>query len=168
MSGFVKLITAAALPPARPGEQTVHVFTKPLVGYDGSPGSRAALAAALRLARDSGGQVTAVAVQHHLPRYGATVGEVDEERAVEAVQARRLANEVQAEAAEYGVVVTTHFAAGHPAQELVRAAKQVGADLIVLGHSGHSGIWGTFLGTTTEKVSRHAPCSVLIVRQPVR
>jgi len=60
--------------------------------------------------------------------------------------------------------VTHRIAAGHPAQELVRAAKEVGADLIVLGHSGHSAVWGPLLGAVTEKVSRHAPCSVLIVR----
>jgi nucleotide-binding universal stress UspA family protein len=53
---------------------------------------------------------------------------------------------------------------GHPAQELVKAAKDVGADLIVLGHRGHSAIWDTFLGSVAEKVSRHAQCSVLIVR----
>jgi len=37
-------------------------------------------------------------------------------------------------------------------------------DLILVGHSGLSGVWAKFLGTTAEKVSRHAPCSVLIVR----
>jgi len=142
----------------------VGVFTHLLVGYDGSPGSRAALATALRLACDRGGQVTALTVQHHLPRYGATIGEVDEERLVEAEQARQLASDIQAEAEGQGVAVTTRVVAGHAAQELVRAAKEVGADLIVLGHSGHSAIWGTFLGTVTERVSRHAPCSVLIVR----
>jgi hypothetical protein len=35
---------------------------------------------------------------------------------------------------------------------------------VVIGHTGHSGVWGLFLGTTAEKVSRHAACSVLIVR----
>ncbi len=44
----------------------------------------------------------------------------------------------------------------------MRAADDVAADLIVLGHSGHSAVWGRFLGTTAEKVSRHAHCSVLI------
>jgi len=144
----------------------VDVFTHPLVGYDGSPGSREALIAALRLAAESGGQVIAVTVQHHLPRYGATVGEVDEERLVEAADARRLVNEIQAEADEQGVTVTTTVVTGHPAHELIRAAEDTGADLIVLGHSGHSAIWGILLGTVTERVSRHAPCSVLIVRQP--
>lgn len=137
-----------------------------LVGYDGSAGSRAALLTALRLARQSDGQVTAVTVQPHLPRYGATLGEVDEERLVEAAEARRLANEVRAGADEHGMQVTSRVVAGHAAQELVRAAKDVGADLIVLGHSGHSALWGALLGATTERVSRHAPCSVLIVREP--
>jgi nucleotide-binding universal stress UspA family protein len=142
----------------------VDVFTKLLVGYDGSPGSRAALTAALRLTRESSGHVTAVIVQHHLPRYGATIGEVDEERQIEAADVRRLASEIHAQAAEHGSPVTTRVLTGHPAQEIVRAAKDTTTDLIVLGHSGHSAIWGTFLGTVTEKVSRHAPCSVLIVR----
>lgn len=142
------------------------MFSHLLVGYDGSTGSRAALVAALRLAREAGGQVTALTVQHHLPRYGATIGEVDEERLVEAAEARRLANEVEAEAGEYQVAVACRVAAGHPAHELVQAATDIGADLIVLGHSGHSAIWGMLLGATTERVSRHAPCSVLIVRYP--
>jgi nucleotide-binding universal stress UspA family protein len=54
--------------------------------------------------------------------------------------------------------------AGHPAQEILDAARAHRADLIVLGHSGRSGAWGRFLGTTAEKVSRHAECAVLIVR----
>jgi nucleotide-binding universal stress UspA family protein len=140
------------------------MFTNLLVGYDGSAGARAALAAALRLAAESGAAVTALTVQHHLPRYGATIGEVDEEHLVESAEARRLASEIQAQADEHHRAVTTKVAAGHPAQELVRAAKDTGADLIVLGHSGHSAIWGPLLGAVTEKVSRHAPCSVLIVR----
>lgn len=131
--------------------QTVGVFHRILVGYDGSTGSRAALAAGLRLAAASCGSVTAVTVQHHLPRYGATVGEVDEEREVEAAQARRLANEVEAEAAARDVRVTTRLPLGHTAQELVRAAKAADADLIVLGRSGHSGAWGGLLGGVTDR-----------------
>ena len=53
---------------------------------------------------------------------------------------------------------------GHPAQTIVEVAKEGKFDLILVGHSGLSGVWAAFLGTTAEKVSRHAPCSVLIVR----
>lgn len=103
-------------------------------------------------------------MQHHLPRYGATVGEVDEEREVEAAQARRLANEIQAEAAEHRLAVEAKVAGGHPARELVRTAKTINADLIVLGRSGHSAAWGGLLGGVTDRVSHHAPYSALIVR----
>ena len=142
----------------------MDVFTRIVVGYDGSPGSRAALKAGLRMAGEAGGKVTVVSVQHHLPRYGATVGEVEEEREVEAAQGRRLANEIEAEATEQGVELTTRLAVGHPAQELVRVAKDIEADLIVLGHSGHSATWGGLLGGVADRVSHHATCSVLIIR----
>jgi nucleotide-binding universal stress UspA family protein len=35
---------------------------------------------------------------------------------------------------------------------------------LIIGHRGHSGIWGRLLGTTADKVVDHAPCSVLVVR----
>ena len=71
---------------------------------------------------------------------------------------------MQATADEHGVEIRNLVVPGHAAHELVRAAADTGADVIVLGHSGHSALWGALLGATTERVSRHAPCSVLIVR----
>jgi universal stress protein F len=140
------------------------MFASILVGYDGSEGSRAALAAALRLAAESRGTVTAITVQHHLPHSGETIGDADEEREVEAAEGRRLADEIRAAASEQNIGVQIQVAVGHPAHEIAEAAKRFDADLVVLGHSGHSGLWGTFLGATTERVSRYAHCSVLIVR----
>jgi nucleotide-binding universal stress UspA family protein len=140
------------------------VFTRLLIGYDGSPGSQAALRAGLRLARTTGATVTVLTVRHHLPRYGATVGEVDEERELEDAQARRLAKEIEAEAAGHAVAVTARTAPGHPAQVIVRTARETDADLIVLGQRGHSAAWGGLLGGIADRVSHHAPCSVLIVR----
>jgi nucleotide-binding universal stress UspA family protein len=143
---------------------TEGVFSRILVGYDGSTGSRAALAAALRLVAESGGQITVATVQPHLPRFGATVGEVDEEREVDAAAARRLASEIHAQADEQQIEVTATVVIGHPAHELIRVATSMHADLIVLGHSGHSALWGSVLGSIADRVSHHSPCSVLIVR----
>jgi hypothetical protein len=53
---------------------------------------------------------------------------------------------------------------GHPAQTIVQVAKKGKFDLILVGHSGLSGVGAAFWGTTAEKVSGHAPWSVLIVR----
>ena len=53
-------------------------FRRILVAIDGSDPARSALAAALDLAQDLGGEIEALAVEGPLPRYAATVGEVDE------------------------------------------------------------------------------------------
>lgn len=68
------------------------------------------------------------------------------------------------EAAKAGVPLIMHTRPGHAARALVDYVTEVGGDLLVLGHSGHSSLWGTFLGTTADKVMRHAPCSVLVIR----
>ena len=67
-------------------------------------------------------------------------------------------------AEQAGVELKSLLRAGHPAQTIVEVAKEGEFDVILVGHSGLSGVWAAFLGTTAEKVSRHAPCSVLIVR----
>jgi nucleotide-binding universal stress UspA family protein len=154
----------ARSPAAGHSEHTDGMFRHILVAFDGSAGSRRALQAALALAKEQGATVTSVTVQHHLPRYGATVGEVDEEIQVDQQHMRRLSNEVAAEAAQHDLQVHVEARLGHPAQEIVHAAQQLGADLIVIGHSGHFALLDRFLGSIAEKVSRHAPCSVLIVR----
>ncbi|MFC0860894.1 universal stress protein [Sphaerimonospora cavernae] len=140
------------------------MFRRIVVAYDDSQGAQRALAAALTLARADPAEVIAVAVEAHLPRYGATVGEVEEECKIEQQECTRWLNRAQAVASEQGVRIDVEIRVGHPAQELLRAADAVQADLIAIGHSGHSAVWGRFLGSTTDKVSRHAHCSVLIVR----
>jgi nucleotide-binding universal stress UspA family protein len=49
--------------------------------------------------------------------------------------------------------------------EIVAVAKEQGADLIVISTHGRTGFEHALLGSTTEKVVRHAPCPVLVVRQ---
>jgi nucleotide-binding universal stress UspA family protein len=120
--------------------------------------------AAIELARRDHAELVGLAIEAHLPHYGATVGEVEEEREVEEQTCKILIAEAVALADAHGVALHGLICAGHPAQQIVQAAADQHADLIVVGHSGHSGVWGRFLGSTAEKVSRHAEASVLIVR----
>jgi nucleotide-binding universal stress UspA family protein len=139
------------------------VFDRILVAYDDSAGSRRALETGLHLVRATRrGELVVVAVAEHLPRYGATVTEVDEERAYDTRRCQVWLSAAESRAAEHGIPVRTESREGHAAQQLVHAAQTWAADLVILGHSGHSAVWGRFLGSTVEKVSRHAPCSVLI------
>ncbi|HEY7065278.1 MAG TPA: universal stress protein [Chloroflexota bacterium] len=152
-------------PPAPDAEAAKGArFRKILVGFDGSPGARRALAQALRLATADGAAVEVLSVIEHLPRYAATVSEVEETREAAARHTALLQAEVRRAADLHGLAVETVVRAGHAAKLLVDYAQAGGFDLLVLGHAGHSGVWGLFLGTTSDKVVRHAPCSVLIVR----
>lgn len=53
---------------------------------------------------------------------------------------------------------------GAPAEEITRAARETNADLIAIGTRGYTGLKHAFLGSTTARVVRNAPCPVLVVR----
>jgi nucleotide-binding universal stress UspA family protein len=60
--------------------------------------------------------------------------------------------------------VETEVVAGTPEQELVKKAEEWEADLIVTGSHGH-GFWKrTWLGSVSDALIHHAPCSVLVIK----
>ena len=64
------------------------------------------------------------------------------------------------------VDITLEIAVGAPEQILIEEAKDWNADLVVVGSHGR-GFWGRMLlGSTTDALVHHAPCSVLVVRKP--
>jgi nucleotide-binding universal stress UspA family protein len=63
-----------------------------------------------------------------------------------------------------GLSHTYKILQGRPAAEIVAAAKKVGADLIVMGTHGRSGLTRVLLGSVAESVLRKAPCPVLTVK----
>jgi nucleotide-binding universal stress UspA family protein len=140
------------------------MFRKILLAYDGSEGANRALAVGIDLAKLHGAELWAVAVQEKLPRFSATIDEVQEEKQFANEQYGKLLEAAKVKAKEAGIELKTLMRPGHPAQTIISAAKEGKFDLVLVGHTGLSGVWSAFLGTTAEKVSRHAPCSVLIVR----
>lgn len=65
-----------------------------------------------------------------------------------------------------GIRVTHVFLEGDPAAEIVRHARDVSADLIVMGTHGRTGLDRLLMGSVAEKVMRDAFCSVLVVKMP--
>ena len=63
-----------------------------------------------------------------------------------------------------GVEVETFAREGDPADAILDVAEERGADLIVVGNKGMTGAKRFLLGSVPNKVSHHAPCSVLIIR----
>ena len=60
--------------------------------------------------------------------------------------------------------VNTYAREGDPADAILDVAEERGADLIVVGNKGMTGAKRFLLGSVPNKVSHHAPCSVLIIR----
>lgn len=88
------------------------------------------------------------------------------------VEARQTAADVTSDhiRARAGDLVATGIDAEHqvrtgqPAAELIATAKETGADLIVVGSHGRTGLARLALGSVSRNVLHHAPCSVLVVR----
>jgi nucleotide-binding universal stress UspA family protein len=139
------------------------MFSKIVVAVDGSPASEKALAAAVDLAAHYQAELTALGVVES-PQVVGMVDEVDELRQSAEEHFRR----ILAAAAEYargqGVSLRSVVIRGHAADAIVRYTESEKVSLVVLGHHGHSRIARFFLGSTTDRVSEHSPCTVMIVK----
>ena len=69
---------------------------------------------------------------------------------------------------EAGLKVTAEVVAGRPARRIIRAAREAGADLIVVGTEDRRGLARLLYGSVSEDVAARAHCSVSIAREPVR
>ncbi len=140
------------------------LYKKMVVAFDGSPGSQKALHRALLLSKDHGCEITALSVDEHTPRYAPGVGKIEEEPVVRKAVFREFHDQALSLASKLGVEIKIETVVGHAAQSIVSYVGERGCDVIVIGHSGHSGVWGTLLGSTTARVVDHACCDVLVVR----
>lgn len=136
---------------------------KIVVGVDFSEQGDLALEAARVMAEDSGAVLHLV---HAFPTplilnpYATTLPSDF------AVGLREAAHErLEARAARIeGVKVETHLRSGTPADAVLAAVDELGADLLVVGTHGRRGVRRVFQGSVAERVARLAPCSVLTVR----
>jgi nucleotide-binding universal stress UspA family protein len=81
---------------------------------------------------------------------------------------RDLAARASAKVQAAGFKVDRSVRLGHVRTTIVDAAAKWHASLIVMGSHGRSGLERLLLGSVSEYVVRHAPCSVQIVRTPGR
>jgi nucleotide-binding universal stress UspA family protein len=80
---------------------------------------------------------------------------------------KRVLQELTGLACEHGILsASCHVVGGGPAfDEICRVAQKIPADLIVMPTHGRTGLKHVFLGSTAERVVRHSPCPVLVVRE---
>ena len=135
------------------------MFSKIVVGTDGSGTATAAVKHAAELAASSGAELVVVSAYAH-PKEGAPIFTSQDAPGAEA--GRGLLQDVEK---HYGgtVKVRTVLREGSPADAIVDVAEEENADLVVVGNKGMSGSKRALLGSVPNTVSHHAPCHVLIV-----
>lgn len=136
-----------------------------LVTTDFSDESKKALPYAAAFAERLGGEVALLHVVESPPRF-AGLGTVATLLSGDAAIGRVYGGlqKMAEQAFHQEVRVKTHARTGKSFREITKAARELDADLVIMATHGYSGLKHTFLGSTTERVFRHAPCPVLAVR----
>ena len=145
------------------------MFSSIVVGTDGSDTATQAVRQAIELARSVGARIELVSAyepvsdarlrEESLPVPEDLQWIVNPREDVEATL-EAAAGEIRAA----GVEVEVFPRQGDPADAILDVAEERGSDLIVLGNKGMTGAKRFLLGSVPNKVSHHAPCSVLIIR----
>jgi nucleotide-binding universal stress UspA family protein len=137
-----------------------------LVAHDFSETAESALQLALDLAEKIGARVTIVHAYEAVYGFPESVElKADILAAVEKTASKSL-GDLTARTQRSGVEIQSLLRHGAAWSEINAAAKDVGADLIVIGTHGRRGIARALLGSVAEKVVRTAPCPVLTVHGP--
>jgi nucleotide-binding universal stress UspA family protein len=138
------------------------VFRKILLAFDGSEPARRAFDRGLELVTHGSGDFAIVAVVRPSEFALDVEAQTLLENACEDLGSQLARLKKRAQLA--GVESTVMIRLGHPAQQIVRAAQDWHADLIVIGRRGRGPVARWFLESISKQVMATAHCAVLVVR----
>ena len=145
------------------------MFGSIVVGTDGSDTAREAVRQATELAKRVGASIDLVCAYEPVSNSRLREQRPDLPEDLEwLVNPREDVDATLREAADHvrlsGVEVETYAREGDPADAILDVAEEEKAGLIVVGNKGMTGAKRFLLGSVPNKISHHAPCSVLIIR----
>lgn len=137
-----------------------------LVPIDFSETSRKALVYAVKMAEQFGSKVVLLNVVEPITAsdfgYPPVLFDIDNAKIAARKRLETLCRDGRVPAKLLGRVLVR---CGRPFTEITDAARSLKADLIILTTHGYTGLKRVFMGSTAERVVRHAPCPVLTVRE---
>lgn len=145
------------------------MFTRIVVGTDGSETAGEAVRQAIDVAKLSGAPLSIVSAYEPVSQQRVEGEQLEAPADVQhEINPREDVNLVldaaAATAKQAGIEVQIHPVQNDPADALLNVAEETKADLIVVGNKGMTGARRFLLGSVPNNVSHHAPCSVMIVR----
>ncbi len=145
------------------------MFTRIVVGTDGSDTAAEAVRQAVDLAKLAGAELSIVSAYEPVSKRRVEGEQLDAPADVQYEIGPRedvnlVLDSAAAVARKEGVEVQTHPVEADPAEAILNVAEETKADLIMVGNKGMTGARRFLLGSVPNNVSHHAPCSVIIVR----
>lgn len=137
---------------------------KILVAHDGSAHADKALRKASEIAEKMGGEITIITVAPDLCLTEISGNECQLITESLFSEAKSSMKKVTDALATRGIKAETMVKDGQPAEKIIDAAKEIGADLIVIGSHGRHGAKKFLLGSVSAKTVEHAPCHVLVIK----
>ena len=141
------------------------MLNKILVAFDGSEQSYKAFDFALEMSRRCTGallKITVLSVAQ--PPEPIDIVEMDAIIDSATQHYEELFKGLREKAKTSTVEIKTEIAVGHPADQIVRYAKENACDMVIVGQRGKSKIESWLLGSVSKRVSTYAPCTVTIVK----
>jgi nucleotide-binding universal stress UspA family protein len=162
------------------------MFSKMIVGYDGSEGSRAALIHAVDLMHNrpntslivayvnedvvgediaySNETVDSTPLLNHMTAASPVQAAVDSPQYLAREYAQQMTESIQTQLDRHHINAQILAIDGQPVRAMVDLAENEKADVIIVGSSGKSGFQKFFVGSISEKLVKESPCTVIVVK----
>ena len=139
------------------------MFNTILHANDGSEPAFRALKLALALTRQNAAKLHLVCVEE-IPPMPEFIEEIREARGIAARRFHPVMERARELAARNGTDIQTHLLSGHPVRIIVELVDDIGADLLVIGATGHSALYERMVGSRADRIVQLAACPVLVVK----
>jgi nucleotide-binding universal stress UspA family protein len=139
------------------------MFNRILHANDGSEHAFHALSVALAIARQNNSELHMISVQEidYMPEY---IEEIREEAGTAARRYHTVLQQAREMAEQSNIKLHTHVEAGHPVRTIIELAKELPANLLVIGATGHSALYERMIGSRADRIVQLAHCPVLVVK----
>jgi nucleotide-binding universal stress UspA family protein len=139
------------------------MFKVILHANDGSKPAFRALDLAVSVAKQNAAVLHLVCVEE-IPPMPEYIEEIREARGVAARRFHPIVERVRFQAEQNSIKLQIHVVSGHPVRMIVDLVDEIGADLLVIGATGHSALYERMVGSRADRIVQLAACPVLVVK----
>jgi nucleotide-binding universal stress UspA family protein len=139
------------------------MFSHIVIAWDGSDHARRAFEYGVEISERFNARLQLISVARH-GEHAETESERQDARRKARTFYETAAQELVESASKRGIQAELYIVeGGHPAEAIVDTARKVGADLIIVGRRGLSGMTRFLIGSVSDRIARYAHCPVLLI-----